>query len=127
MLEGMRSRILKLDFLWDEEVDTGLFLVFVPVDTEDSFIRHSLESAHEILCNGGVDKNDEMYGRCESCTNYTNCNICSECYEGSEYIPVEDDVYGTAGRTPETLLEYVCEKMGWRWQKLEYDIELELN
>lgn len=32
-----------------------------------------------------VQKEDSSYGRCDTCKNYSNCNICSNCNEGSAY------------------------------------------
>jgi len=36
----------------------------------------------------------------------------------------EESIYGTQGREPEVLLEYVCQKYGWNWELEEPDIEL---
>lgn len=36
----------------------------------------------------------------------------------------EEDIYGTMGRNPETLLDYVCEKYGWSWREFEFDIDV---
>lgn len=33
----------------------------------------------------------------------------------------EEDSYGVYGRTPEFLVEYVCEKNGWLFKKLEFN------
>jgi len=50
-----------------------------------------------------------------------------------EYLCTKDqtDYYGTNGRTPEALLDYVCEHCvatgKWRWAALKPDIELELE
>ncbi|MBO4847083.1 MAG: hypothetical protein J5525_12435 [Lachnospiraceae bacterium] len=30
-------------------------------------------------------EDEDVYGRCESCKNYSRCGICSDCNEGSEY------------------------------------------
>lgn len=45
------------------------------------------------------------------------------------YLDEEDesDIYGKSGRNPETLLDYVCEKYGWNWQKIEVDFDIDLN
>lgn len=34
------------------------------------------------------------------------------------------DVYGAYGRTPETLVEHVCEKNGWHYKKIKFDASL---
>ena len=38
----------------------------------------------------------------------------------------ETDLYGKCGRIPLTLINYVCEKNGWKYYDLEYDIDLNL-
>lgn len=45
------------------------------------------------------------------------------------YLDMEDetDIYGTTGRSPETLLDYMCEKQGWSWEKFDFDIDLNFN
>lgn len=37
--------------------------------------------------------------------------------ETHDYLCLQDetDIYGTAGRTPETLVDYLCEQKGWSW------------
>lgn len=32
-----------------------------------------------------AEEHDVLYGRCETCKNYSNATICSGCIEGSEY------------------------------------------
>lgn len=32
-----------------------------------------------------AEENDTEYGRCGTCKNYSRCNICSECEDGSGY------------------------------------------
>ena len=46
-----------------------------------------------------------------------------------DYLDMEDetDLYGTAGRSPETLLDYMCEKQGWSWEEFDFDIDLNFN
>ena len=39
----------------------------------------------------------------------------------------EDGWYDEAGREPETLLNYVCEKYGWKCEELEFDIDMEFD
>lgn len=39
----------------------------------------------------------------------------------------EEDLYGSLGRTPETLIEFVCQKhRGWFWKEMEFEIDLNL-
>lgn len=46
-----------------------------------------------------------------------------------KYLDLEDetDLYGTSGRDPETLLDYVCEKYEWNWEEFSFDIDLNFN
>ena len=46
-----------------------------------------------------------------------------------DYLDMEDemDLYGTTGRHPETLLDYMCKKQGWNWEKFDFDIDLNFN
>ena len=43
----------------------------------------------------------------------------------------ETDYYGINGRTPESLLNHLCDEVhegeGWSWSGLEMDIDLELD
>lgn len=32
-----------------------------------------------------AEEHSDEYGRCETCTHYCNCSICSYCIEGSDY------------------------------------------
>lgn len=36
----------------------------------------------------------------------------------------EKDTYDIEGRTPDTLLRYTCEKEGWTYEELSYDLDL---
>ncbi len=38
-----------------------------------------------------------------------------------------EDLYGTMGRTPTTLLNYLCNRNGWRWQELPFDIDMNFD
>lgn len=46
-----------------------------------------------------------------------------------EYLTTKDptDRYGTCGRNPATLLDYVSEKYGWLWTKLCFDIDMDFE
>lgn len=46
-----------------------------------------------------------------------------------EYLDIEDetDLYGTTGRTPVTLLDYICKKYGWSWEDFSFDIDLNFD
>lgn len=48
---------------------------------------------------------------------------------GHKYLCMEDseDFYGTMGRTTTTLLEYLCNRNGWRWQELSFDIDMNFD
>jgi hypothetical protein len=39
----------------------------------------------------------------------------------------DEDFYGTQGKNPETLLDYVCEKYDWRWKEVSFDIDLNFD
>ena len=39
----------------------------------------------------------------------------------------EEDIYGTEGRIPATLLNFVCEKHNWEWDNLEFDIDFNFD
>lgn len=45
------------------------------------------------------------------------------------FLDMEDetDLYGKVGRNPVTLLDYINEKYGWKWEDFEYDIDLNFN
>ena len=51
--------------------------------------------------------------------------------QGHKYLCKEDeeDIYGTNGRNPETLMDFVCSKYLWRYREktTNYDINLTLN
>ena len=36
----------------------------------------------------------------------------------------EDEWYDKCGRVPDTLVEYICEKHGWKYKELEFDIDI---
>lgn len=46
-----------------------------------------------------------------------------------EYLDMGDDtdLYGTSGRNPVTLLDYMCEKHGWSWEDFSFDIDMNFN
>lgn len=35
------------------------------------------------------------------------------------------DIYGTEGRSPETLMNYVCEVRGWSWKDVNFALDLD--
>ncbi len=37
------------------------------------------------------------------------------------------DLIGTKGRTPETLLDCVCEKKNWSWEDFPFDLDMEFS
>lgn len=39
----------------------------------------------------------------------------------------EEDIYGTKGRTPSTLLDYICEKYNWQWDIINFDIDISVQ
>lgn len=60
--------------------------------------------------------------------NVTKDTVESELVLGHEYLcnNDEDDLYGKEGRTPETLVECICQKNGWHWEEHTPDITLSL-
>lgn len=50
-------------------------------------------------------------------------------FKTHNYLCMEDetDIYGTMGRSPETLLEYMCQNQGWSWEEFGFDIDLNFN
>lgn len=57
------------------------------------------------------------------------CPMCGKTYF-VKLTEVEYDQYkkyGKCGRIPLTLINYVCEKNGWKYYNLEYDIDLNLD
>lgn len=40
---------------------------------------------HDLYTIEYAKENDPIYGRCETCKHYGNCNYCSDCDEGSKY------------------------------------------
>lgn len=89
----MKDVNIKLNFMWDDCVDSDTFTVTVPENVDKNDIMQAMEKEHEYLCR------DE---------------------DGN-------DTYGTCGRTPGTLLNYVCEKNGWQWKNFEFDIDVYFN
>lgn len=63
-------------------------------------------------------------------SNVSNAEILDALKKEHEYLCKEDeeDVYGKTGRTPETLLNYICDKYyGWSWRDFQYDIDVNFN
>lgn len=61
-------------------------------------------------------------------------NVTTECVEEilikeHNYLCDEDDtdLYGNVGRCSVTLLDYICEKYGWKLVDNDFDIDLNLN
>lgn len=46
-----------------------------------------------------------------------------------DYLCNEDteNVYKIQGKSPATLLDYVCEKYGWHWKPFDFDIDLSMK
>lgn len=62
--------------------------------------------------------------------NVSNIEVADVLREEHEYLCTSDDedIYGTIGRTPETLLNYICNKYnGWSWREFQYDIDMNFN
>ena len=39
----------------------------------------------------------------------------------------EDDLYGIRGRNPHTLIEYICQKYGWKSNDFSFDIDVNMD
>lgn len=60
-------------------------------------------------------------------SNITPLMISEKLQQAHDFLDQEDeeDIYGTQGRCPETLLDYICERNeGWNWSHLQYDGDL---
>lgn len=46
-----------------------------------------------------------------------------------QYLDTEDktDLYGTNGRNPVTLVDYVCREYGWSWVEFTFDIDMSFS
>jgi len=44
-----------------------------------------IQDGIELYAEKYAKENDTEYGRCGTCKNYSRCNICSDCEEGSCY------------------------------------------
>lgn len=55
--------------------------------------------------------------------------VQKELEEGHDFLCFRNktDIYGTLGRTPETLAMYVSEKNGWSWKPHKQEILLEFD
>lgn len=76
------------------------------------------------------DDGDDMWEfKIEVPENVTVEEIENILFETHTYLDMEDeiDLYGTNGRTPVTLLDYICKKYGWKWEDFEFDIDLDFN
>lgn len=60
--------------------------------------------------------------------NVSDNEIAETLKKEHEYLCGEDDedIYGSVGRAPETLLDYVCDKYGWSWCELEFNVDIDL-
>lgn len=91
----MVSHNLALTFIWDDGNDTMLVCVMTPESVTKEEVIDKLREDHNYLCDEADKEQD-----------------------GEE---TEDAVYGTVGRTPETLIDYSCKKHGWEWKKAEFE------
>lgn len=62
--------------------------------------------------------------------NHTRPDMAAEMIRRAhDYLCTKDteDVYKIQGKSPITLLDYVCEYYGWTWKLFSFDIEVDLN
>lgn len=57
------------------------------------------------------------------------CAVSEILKKEHDFLVNEDteEIYEINGRSPVTLLDYVCDKYNWSWRDLEFDIEINLN
>lgn len=85
------------------------------------------DDAWDDACDDACDDVDEM----ESYTiivpdQVTLSDVEDKLYENHKFLCEndEEDRYGIEGRNPNTLLRYTCEKEGWTYNELSYDLDL---
>lgn len=62
--------------------------------------------------------------------NVTPLMVSEKLTETHNFLDMEDneDIYGTQGRSPVTLLDYICDNNdGWSWSDFDFDIDLNFN
>lgn len=59
----------------------------------------------------------------------TDDMVYQKIIETHNYLCFEDetDIYGTYGRTGETLAHYICQETGWEWKFVEFDVDVNLD
>ena len=73
------------------------------------------------------DEGDDAWEGVLYIPNHTRLDMAAEIIKRTHsYLCTEDeeDIYGIQGRSPATLLDYVCEKYGWTWKPFVFDIDL---
>lgn len=88
----MNKYNLRLDFLWDDEIDSKYFTVYTPDNVGEIELSEIIKREHHFL-----DFEDK------------------------------EEIYGFQGRSPETLMDYICEKYDWKWKDFEFDMVMLLN
>lgn len=96
----MKKLNLRINFFLDDEDDIWEFTLTVPDDINVIRVEEILLKAHRYL---------------------------KAAERGRRNAEDETDLYGTNGRNPVTLLDYVCREYGWSWEDYSFDIDLNFN
>lgn len=61
--------------------------------------------------------------------NITVDQVYDSIIETHDYLCFDDEeeLYGYQGRNPATLIDYVCEKNGWEYDTMHFDIDINLD
>lgn len=59
--------------------------------------------------------------------NTSVCELQDKIINAHNYLSHNNELYGTSGRNPETLLEFVCEQNGWKCEVMAFDIDLNFD
>lgn len=75
------------------------------------------------------DNNDIKEFKLTVPSNVSTSEVIDVLEKEHKYLDTEDteEIYGFQGRTPGTLLDYVCEKYGWSWDDYMFDIDIDMN
>jgi hypothetical protein len=97
-----KTYTMKINFFGTGQYDAveWEFNITVPYNVTEDEVKEVLLKSHKLL---------------------DNC-LCSDCPEGSECKA--EDLYENAGKTPITLLNYICKKYNWEWKHFDFDIDI---
>lgn len=80
------------------------------------------------LCYDWEDMDDIYIGCLEVPSNIDTDYVFDVIEEAHEYLcnGGAEDLYGTNGMNPSTLLDYICKKYNWNFMDVFYDIDINL-